>query len=178
MFLNNNDHSATSSFHKHLGFHLTLSFVWKICFSHPKTLFMRISGATVAGSGLFSIMKCWRFKSVLFKQPISDLKCRGITSGVHLDGTSRRQQRQPPPAEIISIVRRRTKAGAKTPTFLHPPISEEPPYHTQMFPIKGTHNPLHPEDVNHEKDTLKQRVSELLLTACSFFSEGHNFSAV
>lgn len=86
----------------------------------------------------------------------------------------RHKQRETPPAEIISIVEQCTEAGAKTPTFSSP-IPDEPPYHTQMFPIKGTHKPLHPEYVNQDEDPFKQRDSAncTLLLSFSFFYNTH-----
>ena len=86
----------------------------------------------------------------------------------------RHKQRETPRAEIISIVEQCTEAGAKTPTFSSP-IPDEPPYHTQMFPIKGTHKPLHPEYVNQDEDPFKQRDSAncTLLLSFSFFYNTH-----
>lgn len=93
---------------------------------------------------------------------------------VHVDSMWRHKQLETPPAEIISIVEQCTEAGAKTPTFSSP-IPDEPPYHTQMFPIKGTHKPLHPEYVNQDEDPFKQRDSAncTLLLSFSFFYNTH-----
>lgn len=90
----------------------------------------------------------------------------------------RHKQHEATPADIISIVEQRTEAGATTPT-LSSPIPDKPPYHTQMFPIKGTHKPLHPEYVNQDKDPFKHRVSEncTLLLSFSFFYNTHFKSA-
>lgn len=49
-----------------------------------------------------------------------------------------------------------TKAGAKTPTFPSP-VPDMPPYHTQMFLIKSTYKPLHPEYVNQDKEPFRWR---------------------
>lgn len=86
---------------------------------------------------------------------------------IHADSMWWHKQHEAPPAEIISIVEQCPEAGAKTPTFSSP-IPDEPPYHTQMFPIKGTHKPLHPEYVNHDKDPFKQRDSANCTLLLSF----------